>query len=208
MTTNINTTTSTPNWEIKLQTSLQKAGFEEEKQGKIIANIANELQKKSTTEPTERDIFEAANKVYKFNNQTNLGLAKAIDGLDGKINIHLSESKAQWTDAGAVDEREQPDDSRNIIGSSIGRIKDKNRTTEITVNDIITDLKEKNVIMVNPGEVMKNKHLHDNLVAMKDQGVTAEQIIRAAKTDTDWNKLIGTVKKNQNITVDSIIRYT
>jgi hypothetical protein len=203
---NINITNSIPDWEIKLKASLEEAGFNDpERQGKIIGDIANELQKKGTTKPIERDIFEAASKVYKFNNKTNLGLAKAIDGLDGEINIDLSGSKVQWTGTGAVinkDEREQPDDSRNIIGRSIERIKAKNGTTngttEITVDDIIKDLKGKNVIMVNHlGEVTKNKHLHDNLVAMRDQGVTAEEIIKATNSDAEWNKLLGTVKETE-----------
>lgn len=213
MPTNINITNSTPDWEIKLKASLKNAGFNnEERQDKIIANIANELHKKGTTEPIEKDIFEAASKVYKFNNQTNLGLAKAIDGFDGfDGNIVLSESKAQWIDAGAVsnkDEREQPDDSRKIIGRSIERIKAerikaerikaKNGTKEITVDDIIKDLKEKNVIMVDhPGGFPKNKHLSDNLVAMRNQGVTAEGITEATKSDENWNKLLGIVKKTE-----------
>jgi len=209
---NINITNSIPDWEIKLKASLEEAGFNDpERQDKIIGDIANELQKKGTTQPIERDIFEAASKVYKFNNTTNLGLAKAIDGLDGEINIDLSGSTVQWTGTGAVinnDEREQPDDSRNIIGRSIERIKATNGTTEITVDDIIEDLKEKNVIIVNHlGEVTKNPHLYNNLVAMRDQGVTAEEITEATKSDENWNQLIGTVKETefqQELIQDSI----
>jgi hypothetical protein len=194
---------SIPDWEIKLKASLQQAGFnDQERQGKIIGDIANELQKKGTTKPTKKDIFEAADEVYEFNNKTNLGLAKAIDGLDGEINIDLSESKVQWTGAGTgavinKDEREQPNDSRNIIGRSIERIKTKNSTKEITVPDILLDLEEKGVIKRGGShQGFKNKHLYDNLVAMRDQGVTAEEIIKATETetDTDWKKLIRRVK--------------
>ncbi len=99
---NINITNSISDWEIKLKASLEQAGFNDpERQGKIIGDIANELQKKGTTKPIERDIFEAASKVYKFNNKINLGLAKAIDELDGETNIQLSESNAKWQLVGA-----------------------------------------------------------------------------------------------------------
>jgi hypothetical protein len=139
---NINITNSIPDWENKLRASLEQAGFNDQRQGKIIGDIASELQKKGTTKPIEKDIFEAASEAYKFNNKTNLGLAKAIDGLDGKTDIELSESNAKWTGTGAVinkDEREQPNDSLNMVRSSIEKI--KKTDPKFIVDDIIQDLK-------------------------------------------------------------------
>ena len=95
-----------------------------------------------------------------------------------------------------TDEQEQLDVSRNIISGSIKRIKAENSTKDITVQDILFDLSDQGVIKKGT-QGFKNKHLHDNLVAMRDQGVTAEEIIKATKTDTDWDKLIGTVKKTE-----------
>jgi hypothetical protein len=196
---NINITNSIPDWENKLRASLEQAGFNDpEKQGKIIGDIANELQKKGTTKPIERDIFEAASEVYEFNNKTNLRLAKAIDGLDGKTNIQLSESNAEWTGTGAVinkDEREQPNDSLNMVRSSIEKI--KKTDPKFTVDDIIQDLKDRNIILVDGQKVTSNKHLHDNLVAMREQGFTGKDIEEATKNDADWRNLLGTVKKTE-----------
>jgi hypothetical protein len=93
------------------------------------------------------------------------------------------------------DERKQPNDSLNMVRSSIEEIKKRN--TEFTVDDIIKDLKDRRIILVDgQGKVTSNKHLHDNLVAMRDQGVTREDIIKATNSDA-WNKLLGTVKETE-----------
>jgi hypothetical protein len=171
---------SIPDWEIKLQASLEQAGFKDpERQGKIIGDIANELQKKGTTKPIEKDIFEAASEVYEFNNKINLGLAKAIDDLDGETNT-----------------RNPIDDSLNMVRSSIEKI--KKTDPKFTVDDIIQDLENREVIVLDgQGEVTKNKHLHDNLVVMSEQGFTGKDIEEATKNDPAWRNLLGTVKETE-----------
>jgi 3-methyladenine DNA glycosylase AlkC len=195
--------------------------------------IADAITKKLTKGTgTEKDIFEAAQEIYKFSPTSNTRLIKAIDSLNGKTDIQLLESNAKWTGTGAVidkDEREQPNDSLNMVRSSIEKIKKIN--PEFTVDDIIKHLKTKNeneneasILVDGQGKVTKNKHLHDNLVAMRDQGVTREDIIKATNSDA-WNKLLGTVKEtefqrvlvkdsinqikkaNPKFTVDDIIKH-
>jgi hypothetical protein len=213
MTDNITTSSSTPtlfNRESIKQSLIKNSDFKAtaidknlSEADKIVNAITAKLKKDSPSKQsyTEEDIFKAADSIYEFKNGANIRLRNAIDLLDGEINIQLSEGKALWISKGAVinkDGREQPDVSRNIISGSIKRIKAKDGTKEITVDDIIKDLKERKVIIVDDQTgVTKNKHLHDNLVAMRDQGVTANEIIEAIKDDKGWDKLIRTVKETE-----------
>jgi hypothetical protein len=69
-------------------------------------------------------------------------------------------------------------------------------------------LKDRKIILVD-GQVTSNKHLHDNLVAMKEQGFTGEDIEKATKNDDAWRNLLGTVKEtefNRLLVQDSIAR--
>jgi hypothetical protein len=191
--------------------SLKDSGLKDETANEVTGAIIKHIHdsgkaKNSQTTYTEKDIFEAAQKIYNFSPTSNTRLLKAIDSLDGKTDIELSESNAKWTGTGAVinkDEREQPNDSLNMVRSSIEKIKKTN--PEFTVDDIIKHLKTKNeneneasILVDGQGKVTKNKHLHDNLVAMREQGFTGKDIEEATKNDAAWRNLLGTVKKLQN----------
>ncbi|NBV99609.1 MAG: hypothetical protein EBR67_08915 [Proteobacteria bacterium] len=223
---NITATNSVLTWENKLRISLEETGFGEKEQGKIIANIARELQKngKLTKPIEEKDIFEAAKMTYKFNSTSNTILSAAIDGLNGNINIKHSPDKdspdkdSQWISKGAnpilpdclTDERgRHPDLSLKMVKSSIEEIKKAN--PQFTIDEIIEDLKDRKIIQDrNDGRPhISNKHLHDTLVAMKQQGVTQEEIEKAIKSDEEWNDLIRKVKKTEfqrHVIQDSIWR--
>jgi hypothetical protein len=215
--------------ESDLKTALEESGLLKDQADTIATAITKNLKgkaKTSQTTYTEKDIFEAAQKIYKFSPTSNTRLLQAIDSLNSKTDIELLDSNAKWTGMGAVinkDERKQPNDSLNMVRSSIEEIKKRN--TEFTVDDIIKDLKDRKIILVDgQGKVTSNKHLHDNLVAMRDQGVTREDIIKATNSDA-WNKLLGTVKetefqrvlvknsinqikkRNPEFTVDDIIQH-
>jgi hypothetical protein len=82
-----------------------------------------------------------------------------------------------------------------MVRSSIEKIKKTN--PKFTVDDIIQDLKDRNIILVDGQKVTSNKHLHDNLVAMREQGVTREDITKATNSDAEWDNLLGTVKKTE-----------
>ena len=217
---NITATNPIPNWQRGLSDSLKKTGFGEEEQGKIIANIVRELQKNGKlTKPEEKDIFEAAKMTYKFNSTSNRRLSAAIDAFNDKINIEQFEDSprkdAVWTSTGAnppipigylTEDRGHPDLSLNMVKSSIEELKTGG---DFTVDDIIDNLRSKGVFNSEGRGNNRNKHLHDTLVAMKQQGVTQEEIEEAIKSDEAWDDLIGKVKKTEfqrHVIQDSIWR--
>jgi hypothetical protein len=165
--------------------------------------IADAITKKLTKGTgTEEDIFQAASKLYDFKGGRNLALIAAIDNLNGTKNVRDKNNTNKATTATWENFVSSDGDSRNMVRSSIEEIKKTN--TEFTVDDIIKHLKTKNeneneasILVDGQGKVTKNKHLHDNLVAMRDQGYHGENIIKATNSDAEWNKLIETVKKTE-----------
>lgn len=217
MTDNITTSPSTPtlfNKESIKQSLIKNSNFNAtaidknlSEADKIVNAITEKLKKDNPSKKsyTEEDIFKAADSIYGFKNGANYRLLNAIDLLDGETNIQLSEGKALWISKGAVidqtDEQGQLDDSRDMVYRSINSIKIRNQKAnepnkEIRVQDILFDLSDQGVIKEGT-QGFKNQHLYDNLVAMRDQGVTANEIREAIKDDKGWDKLIGTVKKTE-----------
>jgi hypothetical protein len=171
--------------------ALQSSGLKNPKK------IAEAITKKLTQGTgTEEDIFQAASEVYDFKGGKNLALIAAIDNLNGTKNIRDKNNTNKATTATWENFVSSDGDSRNMVKSSIEEITKTN--TEFTVDKIIQDLKDRNIILVDgQKKVTSNKHLHDNLVAMRDLGVTREDIIKATNSDAEWNKLLGTVKETE-----------
>ncbi|MFM7457045.1 MAG: hypothetical protein ACKO3R_00070 [bacterium] len=188
---------TTPNQSQSESTQTPKFSAKELKQQLgITEKAANLLTNNGKDRLTEREVFEkiTKNQSYQFDkvdsskpdsfeNRSNGALLKKIDGLDGTSgNISFNSGKMTWIASGAVDERQELDFSENVVSESIKTLKANNK--EVTVNNIIQDLKDKEVIKLDDNNhATQNKNLYNNLIALRDSGIGSADLEAFAKSN-------------------------